>query len=405
MTVNVNKMAEEDAKMSSETTITSPSEGRRIDREEENKMPERTEDIAVGAEDEEKEVAEENGKENEDNNEAGNLQNIEAKDPEELTGKDRLVLYEKGVRLKRKGNNKHALPCFLSCLQGLKERDHFPVLPECLHNIAEIYSQEEEYEAAIQFAQAEKLYYETALITVDNKAELDANASNIDITSSEARGSPSANSTDAQKAEEYEKLAHMCLKQQNPQLALDYCAKAVKLQQSCYGEQHPVTLKTLDLFTVIYAEMGKQQYKAALEKFSAAQEKEKEAKASKKTPNENAGPTEDATQEKHRIKESDQTTRTEMEDVKQGHKQEQTESTTEETTSTSQDTVKVTMTSSQALMLYFIITILLAVILTTGLCYMTQTDLTTTYNYMITRIRFYYYYYFKRNGSNGHQYF
>lgn len=38
-------------------------------------------------------------------------------------------------------------------------------------------------EAAIQFAQAEKLYYETALITVDNKAESGASDSNIDSTS------------------------------------------------------------------------------------------------------------------------------------------------------------------------------------------------------------------------------
>ena len=36
--------------------------------------------------------------------------------------------------------------------------------------------------------------------------------------------------------------------------------QAVKLRQSIYGEGHPVTKRTLDLFTVIYAEMGKEQY-------------------------------------------------------------------------------------------------------------------------------------------------
>lgn len=36
--------------------------------------------------------------------------------------------------------------------------------------------------------------------------------------------------------------------------------QAVKLRQSIYGEEHPVTKRTLDLFTVIYAEMGKEQY-------------------------------------------------------------------------------------------------------------------------------------------------
>lgn len=37
----------------------------------------------------------------------------------------------------------------------------------------------------------------------------------------------------------------------------------MKLRQSIYGEEHPVTKKTLDLFTVIYAEMGKEQYTGA----------------------------------------------------------------------------------------------------------------------------------------------
>lgn len=37
--------------------------------------------------------------------------------------------------------------------------------------------------------------------------------------------------------------------------------QAVKLHQACHGDQHPITLQTLDLFTLIYAEMGKQQYK------------------------------------------------------------------------------------------------------------------------------------------------
>ncbi|KAK3714406.1 hypothetical protein QZH41_020635, partial [Actinostola sp. cb2023] len=173
----------------------------------------------------------------------------------QLTDQDRLVLFEKAVR-----KNLHVL--------------FFNVL------ISD--------ETAIQFAQAEKLYYETALITVNRDDPDDGmSAGGIDgksvdngMDNTSSQQTPTATSEQAQKAEEYEKLAHMCLKQQNPQLALDYCAKAVKLQQSCFGEQHPITLQTLDLFTVIYAEMGKQQYKAALDKFSAAQEKESQAKQS-----------------------------------------------------------------------------------------------------------------------------
>lgn len=41
---------------------------------------------------------------------------------------------------------------------------------------------------------------------------------------------------------------------------LQHFLQAVKLRQSIYGEEHPITKRTLDLFTVIYAEMGKEQY-------------------------------------------------------------------------------------------------------------------------------------------------
>ena len=41
---------------------------------------------------------------------------------------------------------------------------------------------------------------------------------------------------------------------------LKHFLQAVKLRQSIYGEEHPITKRTLDLFTVIYAEMGKEQY-------------------------------------------------------------------------------------------------------------------------------------------------
>lgn len=70
---------------------------------------------------------------------------------------------------------------------------------------------------------------------------------------------------------------------------------------------------------------------AALEKFSAAQEKEKEAKASKETTKEeeeDAASTEEVTQEKPVTKESNQTADTKREAVKDSDQQEQTENTT-----------------------------------------------------------------------------
>ena len=36
--------------------------------------------------------------------------------------------------------------------------------------------------------------------------------------------------------------------------------QATKLRQQKYGGDHPLTKKSLDFFTVVYAEVGKQQY-------------------------------------------------------------------------------------------------------------------------------------------------
>ena len=39
-----------------------------------------------------------------------------------------------------------------------------------------------------------------------------------------------------------------------------YNKQATKLRQDIYGENHSVTIGSLDYFAVVYAEVGKQQY-------------------------------------------------------------------------------------------------------------------------------------------------
>ncbi|XP_020608104.1 consortin-like isoform X2 [Orbicella faveolata] len=210
----------------------------------------------------------------------------EEKIPEEpLSDHERHLLFEKGIKFKKKGNLQHGLYCLLACVRGLKDGSEFQQLPECLHNIAEIYSQLGDYENAVSFAQAEKLYYETSLISVGNELQSTQNepdntgsfttsdkSTGDKVSQPEVKDDPQGQSTEARSANEYEKLAHMCLKQKDAQLALEYCGKAVKLRQSIYGEEHPITKRTLDLFTVIYAEMGKEQYTAAMQKFNKSKQ-------------------------------------------------------------------------------------------------------------------------------------
>ena len=175
---------------------------------------------------------------------------------QELTDEERVQLYDKGMRFKMKQSYKHALLCFLGCIKGIQQDTKFSFLPNCLQNIASIYAKFEDFPKAVQFMQAAKLYYETALIGTQADEEEESYKTMDD----------NAVKSDAKRANEYEKLSHDCLLEKNVPLALEYCGKATQLRRKVYGENHPVTIKSLDLFTMIYAEMGKMQYSDAVKK-------------------------------------------------------------------------------------------------------------------------------------------
>ena len=183
----------------------------------------------------------------------------------ELTDDERQLLYEKGLQFYRLNSLSHALLCFLGCLKGLKPsaKSKFTMLPLCLSHVAEIYAKAGDYEQAVEFMQGAKLYYETAIIEtgiqVDQyKKESSSRYQPIDLD-------PLLD--EAKRANEYERLSNTCLEQRKFQLALEYCGKATKLRQEAYGDDHPYTVKSLDLFTLIYAEMGKKQYSEAMVKY------------------------------------------------------------------------------------------------------------------------------------------
>ncbi|XP_058942417.2 uncharacterized protein [Pocillopora verrucosa] len=331
---------------------------------------------------------------------------------EPLNDQERHLLYEKGIKFKKTGNLRHALYCLLACVRGLKDGSHFQQLPECLHNIAEIYSQLGDYENAVSFAQAEKLYYETSLISAGSMVQQEQDGSDsVGSTSpsdqttgnttrtTEAqhavKDDPKEQTAEARSANEYEKLAHMCLKQKDAQLALEYCGKAVKLRQSIYGEEHPVTKKTLDLFTVIYAEMGKEQYTAAMQKFNEAKQ------ATDTTAEEEEKTAETAEAKKDDLAENNETS------------VDETSTSAEELHDRGQGTVtpaakggdeKVSLSPGQAMFFFFLITAAVAVCVTLFVCHISGTDPGTTFKYIMTRLRFYYYYYVRRAPA-GNSYF
>ncbi|XP_067031652.1 uncharacterized protein [Acropora muricata] len=329
-----------------------------------------------------------------------------------LTDRERLLIYEKGIKFKTKGNFQHALYCLLACVRGLKEGSDFPHLPECLHNIAEIYSQLEDYENAISFAQAEKLYYETSLINIGTEAQHNqSEAGSKDVPgsslSSVATDSGQAcqldnkdngDSAEARSANEYEKLAHLCLKQKNAQLALEYCGKAVKLRQSIYGEEHVITKRTLDLFTVIYAEIGKEQYSEAMQKFTEAKQSEGEVVKDNTQPPKSAHPKKEITDKKEEVSTEPDSRQRPVGEVQKEEKQNTA------STEVANNDHRIGLSPSQAMLCFFLLTVVVTVCVTVLCCHVSGKDPVTTLKYIVTRVKFYYFYYMKQP-SPGNKFF
>lgn len=203
------------------------------------------------------------------------------RDLHHLTRPERSILYQEGVKLWSSGQQDSALKCLLGAITGLTEESSFDELPKCLHAVADIYSDKKEYEKAVYFIQAEKMYYETALIDIASVTDVpsdtrqgqadgdeDRSETPNEENGEEAKDDPDDDlSPDAKKGQEFENLARLCLREGKLQLALEYCGKATKLYQAVFGEDHPVTMAALDLFTVIYADVGKKLYSDAIQKF------------------------------------------------------------------------------------------------------------------------------------------
>nr|XP_022328950.1 consortin-like [Crassostrea virginica] len=190
---------------------------------------------------------------------------IDVSDGSGLDGEGRIKLFERGLENEKKGKLKSALKCYMACLRGLKPHSNFPLLPQCLRNVADIFYRQEEYEKAIHFIQAEKIYYESALIdTTDIQKKLEEAQKDQDL--------PSNVNEDTIRADEFEELAKICLDKNQPQLALEYAGKATKIRQSILGDNHPVTVGSLDFFTQVYAKAGADQYQDNMKRFENQEE-------------------------------------------------------------------------------------------------------------------------------------
>ncbi|XP_072218618.1 consortin, connexin sorting protein b [Leuresthes tenuis] len=124
-------------------------------------------------------------------------------------------------------------PELLASLQSLGENPDYTLLPHSLHQIAEAYSLEEDYQGAIQFLQLEKLYHERLL---SNLAALQENwesqwKEKKDLMS----GLPVE--TDGITEKHIEMLSHVCRTHLKPSISDGQLNAALKDSQKKHGTQ------------------------------------------------------------------------------------------------------------------------------------------------------------------------
>ncbi|KAF7658033.1 hypothetical protein LDENG_00018940 [Lucifuga dentata] len=75
---------------------------------------------------------------------------------------------------------------------------------------------------------------------------------------------PEELSEQASQAQHLERLAQLCIMSKQPHLALEYSGKAAKIHQRTFGNDHPITARSLELMATVYAEIGKTEYSDSL---------------------------------------------------------------------------------------------------------------------------------------------
>ncbi|AWP16541.1 putative nutritionally-regulated adipose and cardiac enriched protein -like [Scophthalmus maximus] len=190
-----------------------------------------------------------------------------------MLNRGREGLFELGQRLQQQGEYQAALHCFLSCLLGLTHVQSFTSLPNCLHQMSGV-----ESTPWGGLCEAEKMFYEVALIELTALHGSTGECGDCDympcvcVTGPQEEATlgsggwttPEELSEQASQAQHLERLAQLCIMSKQPHLALEYSGKATKIHQRAFGNDHPITARSLELMATVYAEIGKTEYSDSL---------------------------------------------------------------------------------------------------------------------------------------------
>ncbi|KAK7150938.1 hypothetical protein R3I93_012013 [Phoxinus phoxinus] len=121
-------------------------------------------------------------------------------------------------------------PSLLASLQSLVEENDHMLLPHSLHQIAEGYFLEEDYQWAVEFLHLEKLYHERLLSNLASIQKKWESQRKISIQT-ESNSTLNANGTDRER-EHMEVLSHICRTHQRPNFSLEKNMDDINLQNS-----------------------------------------------------------------------------------------------------------------------------------------------------------------------------
>eukprot|EP01135_Chromosphaera_perkinsii_P002001 Nk52_evm48s215 gene=Nk52_evmTU48s215 len=198
---------------------------------------------------------------------------VEAIDPFAMSLLQRKSIYLFATQCEKKKQEKEAEVCYLKCIQGLSSNSEFEELPKCLHALANLYSQQGDFEKALPFVQAEKMFYENAII--DSQKHNEKNT--LGLAESNESTVEEENSNAAKRAQEFEMLSKLCRDENKPSLALEYAAKALKLKKDAFGEDALRSPEHIQIFTCAYADVGKKAYMESMQKYLNIPKEEREA--------------------------------------------------------------------------------------------------------------------------------
>ncbi|XP_061016189.1 consortin [Dama dama] len=159
---------------------------------------------------------------------------------------------------------KLVLQSLFSLIRGEVEQLDSRALPLCLHQIAESYFQEEDYEKAMKFIQLERLYHEQLLA---NLSAIQEQWETKWKTVQPHTVTPLRNSEKGFNGEDFERLAKFCATHQDPLLSKDKIAAVQKsLGRKCFMQlivtedpkERGATAKELESETCLGMESGKE---------------------------------------------------------------------------------------------------------------------------------------------------